>query len=97
MCMHRDRRSDEVRAAKCTGADCPRQSAAMRGAHGDLLHGPPLCGRPGKATAGVDSLGRATGPSCGSLLLSRLPRPITAAFGHESGPLDLVSSFGTTT
>jgi len=85
MCIHRDRRSDEVRAAKAgpplcgrpgkwTGADVPRTSAVVPGAR-----------RPDHA-AGVDRLGRATGPSFGSLLLSRLPRPITVTSGTEFGP-----------
>ena len=65
MIIHRDRRSDDVRAAKA---------------------GPPLCGRPGKGLAGVDRLGRATGPPCGTLLPSRLLRPIPATSSYESGP-----------
>ena len=47
---------------------------------------PPLCGRPDKAAAGVDRLGRVTNPPFGSLLLSRLLRPITATSGCGSGP-----------
>jgi hypothetical protein len=59
-----------------------RQSDEVRA----VKDSPPLRGRPGKAAAGVDRLGRATGPSCGSLLLSRLPRPIPANTGCGTGP-----------
>ena len=65
---------------------CDRSNDGVRAAKA----GPPLCGRPGKAAAGVDRLGRATGPSYGSLLLSRLPRPITATSGYEFGPFTLI-------
>ncbi len=47
---------------------------------------PPLCGRPEKAAAGVDRLGRAAGPPFASLLLSRLLRAIPATSGAGPGP-----------
>ena len=86
MLMHRDRRSDDVRAAKCDRSPCPPDIAEDCRGQSSPVHGPPLCGRPEKAAAGVDRLGRATGPPFGSLLLSRLPRPITATSSQESAP-----------
>ena len=41
--------------------------------------GPPLCGRPGKAAAGVDRLGRAAWPA---LRLSPTQPPSPADHGH---------------